>query len=148
MPGRSLLMFIGQLSVELGRSRQASVLLVLTHGGGLAGVWVIDIPVSAKILLSLGVTAAGLYSVAVYALRCVGPAVTMLYCDANDRWQIRTKSGQTQPAVLLPGAYVHPLVTVLRFRRTDGKRVCVPLVADGLDRDDFRRLRVRVRARC
>jgi hypothetical protein len=141
-------MFAGHLSVPLRRSCRAGLLLGLIHGGGVAGVWVADIPLWTKILLSLGVTANGLYSVAAYALRCVGPAVTMLYCDANDRWQITTRSGQTQPAVLLSEAYVHPLVTVMRFRRADGTRVCVPLLADALDGEDFRRLRARVRARC
>lgn len=134
--------------VELERSWHAALLLGAISGGGFAVPWVIDMPVFAQTALSLGVAASGLYSIAKHALRCMETAVTTLYCDANENWYLTTRSKQTQPAALLPGSYVHPLMTIMRFRRADGKLVCVMLLADGLDSEDFRRLRVHLRTRC
>ena len=136
------------LWVELRRSWHTTLLLGFISGGGFAAPWVIDMPVLVQTVLSLGVAASGLYSIAKHALRCMDAAVTTLYCDANENWYLTTRSKQTQPAALLPGCYVHPLMTVMRFRRADGRRVCVMLLADGLDSDDFRRLRVHLRTRC
>jgi len=55
--------------------------------------------------------------------------------------------GDFVPAQLLPGAAVHPWLTVLRLRNAAG-RVCVLcLTVDSLKKEDFRRLRVFLRWR-
>lgn len=48
-------------------------------------------------------------------------------------------------AELMPGAIVHPWLTVVRLK-TDGGRMCTLIATvDNLEREDFRRLRVFLR---
>lgn len=50
-------------------------------------------------------------------------------------------------AALLPGATVHPWLTVLRLKTLEGRIFPLVLVGDSLDAADFRRLRVFLRWR-
>jgi len=50
-------------------------------------------------------------------------------------------------AELLPGATVHPWLTVVRLSALNGKKCALVVVADSMKIDDFRRLRVFLRWR-
>lgn len=48
---------------------------------------------------------------------------------------------------LLPGATVHPWLTVVRFRTPNGQKCALIAAADSMKTDDFRRLRIFLRWR-
>jgi len=55
------------------------------------------------------------------------------------------RDGVVYGADLLPGSLLTHWLTLLNFRLDTGQRLSVPLLADALGSDDFRRLRVRLR---
>jgi len=55
------------------------------------------------------------------------------------------RDGVVCGADLLPGSLLTRWLTLLNFRLDTGQRLSVPLPADALGADDFRRLRVRLR---
>jgi len=55
------------------------------------------------------------------------------------------RDGVAYGADLLPGSLLTRWLTLLNFRLDTGQRLSVPLLADALEADDFRRLRVRLR---
>ncbi len=134
-----------RLSVALLASRRAVLLLALLHLGALVAPLLVDIPLWSQALLVTSVLSSGAYGICAHALRCLPSSITMLHCDANDNWRLEWRGGQTHAAVLLTGACVHPLMTVMCFRLADGKLVSLLILTDALDSDQFRRLRARVR---
>jgi hypothetical protein len=71
-------------------------------------------------------------------------AVKSLQWNADGRWELFCADGTAHAARLLPAAYVHPWLVVLRFVTEDKRRCSVVLPADGLPEDEHRRLRVRL----
>ena len=55
--------------------------------------------------------------------------------------------GQFVEAALLPGATVHPWLTVVRLRTEAGQGILLIVVVDTIKPEDFRRLRVFLRWR-
>lgn len=70
-------------------------------------------------------------------------AVRRLIWNADGRWELIRADGIPSEAQLLPAAYVHPWLVVLRFRE-DKRHSSVVLPTDGLPADEHRRLRVRL----
>lgn len=71
-------------------------------------------------------------------------AVKSLQWSADGRWELFGTDGAKRSARLLPAAYVHPWLVVLKFITEDKRRCAVVLPADGLSADEHRRLRVRL----
>jgi len=63
--------------------------------------------------------------------------------DAASCWWLLYADGGRVPAELLPGALVHPWLTVLTLRAR-GRRCRVVLLPDTIAAEDFRRLRARL----
>lgn len=72
-------------------------------------------------------------------------AIRRLVWMAENRWELSSSEGGNREACLLPAAYIHPFLVVLRFMTEDKRRCAVILPADGLDPDSHRRLRVLLR---
>ena len=66
-----------------------------------------------------------------------------IWLDDN-RWELFGIDGSAYKARLLPAAYVHPLLVVMRFLTEDNNKLAVVLPYDGLDQDSHRRLRVQL----
>ncbi len=62
----------------------------------------------------------------------------------DDSWWLTDGQGHSQPAWLQPGAFIHPLLLVLRFQSPDGGKRAV-IVADHDTAARVRRLRVRLK---
>lgn len=71
-------------------------------------------------------------------------AVRRVIWRADGHWELIRVDGTLAEARLLPAAYVHPWLVVLRFASEDKRRCAVVLPADGLPKDEHRRLRVRL----
>ena len=81
------------------------------------------------------------------AWRCGAPAVDAVRLLQNGciEWR-RTGEEEFQASELLPGAMVHPLLTVFHLR-CGGKRQVVVILPDSVSREEHRRLRVWLRWR-
>lgn len=75
------------------------------------------------------------------------PCCPAIRLEASGVISLPTGDGDFVPAQLLPGATVHPWLTVLRLRSTAGRVCTLCLTVDNLKREDFRRLRVFLRWR-
>jgi len=70
------------------------------------------------------------------------PCCPAIRLEANGVISLPTGDGDFAPAQLLPGATVHPCLTVLHLHGADGHIRMLCLTVDSLKREDFRRLRV------
>lgn len=75
------------------------------------------------------------------------PCCPAIRLEANGVISLPTGDGDFSSVQLLPGATVHPWLTVLRLRGADGHIRVLCLTVDSLKREDFRRLRVFLRWR-
>lgn len=65
--------------------------------------------------------------------------------NANDEWLSLDISDREEKLRLLPAAFVHPLIVVMRFEMVSGKRLALLLTPSNCDPVVLRRLRVRLR---
>jgi len=75
------------------------------------------------------------------------PCCPVIRLEANGAISLLSGDGEFAAAQLLPGATVHPWLTVLRLRSAAGCVCILCLTVDSLKREDFRRLRVFLRWR-
>jgi hypothetical protein len=149
------------LHIDLARSRWLLILLLAIHGG--AGVlvllfetpWWINLALLALVLVSAVIS---LYKSDWLHWTVMGrrlwlrwqPVPRMIWQSDND-WQLTTGNGQEVLAELLPTSTCQPAFVALNFR-TDKNRwldryFSVVIVADAIDPEIFRQLRVRLRTR-
>jgi len=65
--------------------------------------------------------------------------------DQDNRWWVRDRTGKETDIRLLPGAFVHPCIVVIRFEDHASQTHVLILSDDNLDALSLRRLRVRLR---
>jgi hypothetical protein len=133
---------VAPIRLELRPSRRLAVCIAVVYGGAAAIVW--SLPLSFTVALPLS-AAIALEGCRVFRLkvRLAGAgAVTALLWKSDGAWVVRRRDGREHEARLLPGAFVHPRLSVLRL---SGERpVSIVLFPDAVERDAFRRLRVRL----
>lgn len=71
-------------------------------------------------------------------------ALQALHWDSARGWRIRTGDGRWRDGVLRTPVFVTRHLALARFRRSRWRSYSAVVVADRLDSDDFRRLRVRL----
>ena len=75
-------------------------------------------------------------------------SLSLLRLESDGRIGIRSAEGEDFiPARVLPGATVHPCLTVFRLETEAGQRYSVLVLPDSCRREEFRRLRVFLRWR-
>jgi len=74
-------------------------------------------------------------------------AVKRLVWAGENRWELFGADGASREVRLLPAAYVHPWLVILRFTTEDKRRCAVILPPDSLYPDSHRRLRMQLRLR-
>ena len=76
----------------------------------------------------------------------MGASIVALTLKSDGTFLLRLADSEVEKGELLPGAFVHPQLTVLVFRLLQKKRRRVLLLTpDNVDPEAFRRLRVRLR---
>lgn len=134
-----------QLPIVLGlhRSRLQPRVFGLLLACGLLLILIYPVPVPFRLLAA---TLLGVWGGWVF--RRLRPEITALELAADGGVKIRL-AGQTAFSAVLcvPGAVVHPWLTVLRLEAPDGWRHSLVVTPDCLAREDFRRLRVFLRWR-
>lgn len=75
-----------------------------------------------------------------------GARIDALGCDDDGQWWIRQTGGAHVMVCILPDTVVLPRLVLLSMRCECGRYHRLPLMADAVGADDFRHLRVRLRA--
>ncbi len=134
------------LRLELKPSRTLFWLLTFSHLGAAGLLPTMGLPVWATAGLVASVLVSYLWLVARHALmRHPGATVSLLW-PSGTQWHVRSRNGAEVSAQLSPESFVRPWLTVLLLRpETGGRPRNVVLLADMLDAEAFRRLRVRLR---
>jgi hypothetical protein len=133
--------------LALRPSYRLAALLTAAHGvaGGLLAV--VGLPAAITSLLALAVALSFLATVRRTALLISRDAVVALEWTADGGLSFQTRDGTWRAARLLPDSFVTPPLTVLCLATSEsGARVRhVVLLPDSAGREEYRRLRVRLR---
>ncbi len=134
------------LHVRIGPSRRLTGLLVLVHVAAWAVLYPLAFPATLKLALAAAIVASGVHSVLKTALLRSRHAIVALEID-NEGMKVRERgTGQWRACRVLGTTFVSNHLTVLNLELVkSGKIRHVVLLSDNVDRDDFRRLRVRLR---
>jgi len=88
----------------------------------------------------------GVWLISLHAIHASSKSVNKIVWDANDEWLLFFKDGSSTAVTLLGDSYIHPRLTVLRFKESEKfLSRSVVLIKDNIHVDVFRRLRVRLK---
>ena len=131
------------ITIGLHRSRflDAFILLAAVSASTIALAWPRWTVLQAVVLAAIWMLAAS-------AWNRLSPRVTAIRLEADGGFSVRRVDGESfAAATLLPGATVHPWLTVVRLRSGDVRFGTVIAAVDSLSNEDFRRLRIFLRWR-
>ena len=119
-------------------------LVLAVHVISLFLPWVTRLDLGIKLFASGFVALSMGYYLYDYFLSSDEKKVSELILSAEDKWTIRTEDGQVYTATLGTTQFVHPWLTIvsLKYGKGCGYYIFTPEV---IDKDQFRRLRVRLR---
>jgi len=75
----------------------------------------------------------------------LGASIVAITLKPDNTFLVRLANSEVEQGELLPGAFVHPQLTVLVFKLSQKRRRVLLLTPDNVDPEGFRRLRVRLR---
>ena len=130
--------FASPLVANLKPSKQLLHFHLLTH---LLALTAIDYA-----LLDLSLTVVGIFLIGlsfVYSVRQMQRYRQFIWSD-NNRWQLLTKKNELQDARLTPMSFCINHLVVLVLRLNDGKTVSLLITKDAVNKDVFRRLKVKL----
>jgi hypothetical protein len=133
------------LRLERQPSRYLMSTVIVVHGAALLVLLPLPLPWWIKVPLAAGIVAQWIGAWRNHVTLTAPAAVKTLVWLAENRWELFCADGASCEARLLPGAYVHPFLVILRFMTEDNRRCAVILPPGSLHADYHRRLRVRLR---
>jgi hypothetical protein len=135
-----------QFRVVLRPSRIATYALATLAGFAIVLLVIMPAPAWTDALAALVLIGWAAHRVRQHGSRCAPSAIVELMLSEDRTIVVRRKDGRWRSGRVLETSHVHPAFTSIVWR-PDGARLArsVPIVADMLDRDDFRRLRVLLR---
>jgi toxin CptA len=131
------------ITIGLHRSRflDGFILLAAVSASTAALAWPQSTVVQAVML-------AAIWMLAALAWRRLSPRVTAIRLEVDGGFSVRRVDGESfAAATLLPGATVHPWLTVIRLCGGEVRFGTVIAAVDSLSNEDFRRLRIFLRWR-
>lgn len=131
------------LHLDLRRSPRLVLLICMCHGGAAALAAVLPVPAWTVGALAAAVLVSATAAVARHALQLHPRAVRAVISRDAGEWLLVDCDGLCRRASLSSDSYVHPWITILNF--TGGRRCTVLVLPDRVDREAYRRLRVRLR---
>lgn len=132
--------------VELRSSRRLAGLLGIAHGGVLLLLPTLPVAGWIVVLMSGMLVISASMTITRHALRRGARAVTALKLANREQLQIRAGDGVWHGGRLLGSSTVGAAIAVLNIRLDGGGGTThVVIFGDGIDADDFRRLRVWLR---
>ena len=136
--------YAAPLALEIAPSVPFVLVLAGAHGGVVIVLAMLPLDYGLVAVLTLLVMVHAGYAIRRHALLRDAQSVTRVGWDAQDQWTLTRRDGTTCSARLLPGSYLHPLLTVLNFKVTRWRRVSVVILPTRVDTEGFRQLRVRL----
>lgn len=138
--------YASPLTIDVRRSRQLLIVLLVAHGGALVFIWALTIPLWLILVIALVIAISLIYSLKRHYLRNTDNAIVQAVWDADDNWHLLFADHTTAVGRVLPDSYIHPWLVVLNFAtQNPNRKYSLPLLSDSLDPDTHRRLRVRLR---
>lgn len=138
--------YAAPLALEISPSWLFAALLLGVHGVALILIFLIpQLPLEVCGVLAAALAAHAWISVSRHALLRARRSVVRVLWTATNTWLLSLHDGTASDAQLLPGSFVHPLLTVLNFRITRWRRVSVVIFPGRVDAEMFRKLRVKLR---
>ena len=131
--------------VELRPSRRLAGLLGAAHGGALLLLPMLPIAAWVAALIAVLLVTSAVLTITRHALHCGAWAVTALKLADREQLQIRVGDGVWHGGRLLGSSTVGAAIAVLNIRLDSGGITTVVILGDGIDANDFRRLRVWLR---
>jgi hypothetical protein len=136
--------YASPLALEPGVSRYLKLYLIVIHSMALA---VVAAPLNVPVVLRLGIAVVIVISF-VWQWRRTrenDPArIHRLVWEADEDWYLWCNDSTEHVGQLRPDSYVSTLLVILRFQLEQGGRCSVVILPDMLDKQSFRRLRVRL----
>lgn len=136
--------YAAPLALEISPSVPFALALASAHGGAVAVLVMLPLSYELLLMLTFLIVVHAVYVVRRHALLWNARSVVRLLWDAQDEWTLTRRDGTKFYAKLLPGSYLHPLLTVLNFKVTRWHRVSVVILPPRVDTENFRQLRVRL----
>ncbi len=132
-------------TVELQPSHQLAWLLAAVHCGALFMLGLLPLTWWVISIVSAAVLASAVLNISRHALLRGPSAVRTLRFSDRESLELRTGNGRWHDACLLGSSTVGPGLVVLNIRLNGGGTKHVVITTNGIDGDDFRRLRVWLR---
>lgn len=127
-------------------SRYLAFWLALTHLTALIVLWQLQLTVSAKVLLSLGLLVYLFWQLRHHLLWLNRNSIIEAEVESDGLWRLKLQSGEQKRVELQPSSFVRPWLMILNFRSgTVFTGLHLILLPDSLDRELARKLRVRLR---
>lgn len=134
------------LKISLKPSLRLALVLCVAHAIAAGASLLLDLPIWLKIVLVLVIGAnCGVYLYDTALLRSTRAVVGLEISD-DGALSFQTRGGEWREGTLLASSFVSPYLTILNIG-TDGRFSArhVVIMPDGIDAEEFRRLRVRLR---
>lgn len=118
------------------------IFLSISHLGAIICIFAVPVPSWLGVLIATAIVGSLLWSLSRHFYYRYRSVPVRLILNASDDWSLADERGD-RAIRLLPGAFVHPCLLVLRFRDNGRSRSFI-LTPSTLDEDMLRRLRVRL----
>lgn len=133
------------LKVELPPSRRMAYFLAAAHAAAVLVLAWMPLPLWSIVAASLVLAVTAWRTISRQALRRGPDAVTALEISDRETLHVRSGDGVWHAGEVLGSSTVGAGLVVLNIRTGQRTRRHVVITGDGINRDDFRRLRVRLR---
>jgi len=135
--------FVSPLVLEPAASRYLRIYLLAVHA---LALYALLLPMLISPGLRMGLI--GMLAVSAYVSlrrpRSAAREIQRLRWTSAGHWVLHCRDSRQHSATLLPQSYVSRYLVILWLRGSQDHKYCVPLLADQLPADTFRRLRVRL----
>jgi toxin CptA len=136
------------LRLKLRPSWRLAALLLVLHGAALGALWLLTFPLWARLSVIAALVASLVHALRDRALLLGGAAVVELDCGEDGALGFVQRDGTCLDAEVLPASAVHAGAVLLRVRAAGERRArSIVVLADSLEPEDFRLLRVWLRWR-
>ena len=119
-------------------SRSLAFFLLVVHALSLLACWLNLLAFWLKLLLSLSVLISGWLN---YKALINGPVIKGIQLKPDESWELHLANGEKLEASLLGSTIANPWFVLLHFK-AEKKKYSLLIPRDGLEPEDFRRLRV------
>ena len=134
------------LRVSLKRSRYLVAASACVHLAAIATLVPLQLPLTARLGIALAVTLSLAHSIRRFAWLRSPESIVAIELTDCEQGSMQSAAGLWCEGRVLPTTYVTPMLTVVNMRVNGSRRVRHALiVADNIDADDFRKLRVALR---